>query len=200
MGGVDVYSFTCILRMDEQEHQREPSIKGEHMNPWETRTNPKMTSRREKHSVRLWGKASLFFISLCFCTSGCTATSTSSIHPETVTAPEVLPSPSERCETDGALLSLYPIDTLYGTPLPSECCAPGVLSEGREWLCEHDWPSSDVPPCSVWQELAKELHAFRSSPPDWVHGKHEKTGQRNMLILMQWADARYQCIPEEDPS
>jgi len=191
---------TFILRMDAQEHQREPSAKGEQMSPMKTGISSKMTSRRENSSVRRWRQAPLFLLSLCFLSSGCTTTSASGFHPETMTAPEVLPSPSDRCETDGALLSHFPIDALYGTPLPSECCAPGVLSEGREWLCEHDWPSSDVPVCSLWQELANELHGFRSSPPDWVQGKHEKMGQRNMLILMQWADARYQCIPEEDPS
>jgi hypothetical protein len=167
------------------------------MPPMETAANLNMAAWRDEFSAPFRRKTPLLFIILLSVASGCTATSTSGFHPETVTAPAVPPSPSERCETDGALMSHYPIDALYGTPLPSECCAPGVLSEGREWLCEHDWPSSDVPLCSVWQELAKELHAFRSSPPAWVQKDHEEMAQQNMHVLMQWADTQYQCMPDE---
>ena len=131
---------------------------------------------------------------------GCTATSTSGIQPETQVSSQDPPTPYERCQTDASLLSYYSVDYLYGTPLPAECCEPGILSEDREWLCQHDWPSSDVPLCSHWQDLTRELRAFRLNPPAWVQEKHRLAAQKNMQTLMMWADSQSRCIPDQDPS
>ena len=184
--------ITRILRTVHGEHQREPPDKGEPM------TGNALQQRSTMTRKTLHGALSVVFGMLLW---GCTATSATGVHPETQVSPQhPPPTASERCQSDAALLSTYSIEQLYGTPLPSECCEPGVLPENREWLCEHDWPSSDVPACSHWQDLIGELHAFRSSPPSWVQDEHRRVAQGNMQTLMMWADSQSRCIPDQDPS
>ena len=62
------------------------------------------------------------------------ASAPSSAVPKTTSAPtpnqgatQSAPTLSQICQSDALLLSHFPIKTLYGTPLPKACCAPGVL-------------------------------------------------------------------------
>jgi hypothetical protein len=135
----------------------------------------------------------------CSCASflGCNTLSKKGVlspAPDAITAP---PSPKEICGSDAGLLTTYHVDELFGTPLPLRCCTPGVLAEDRNWLCEHDWPSSDVPLCSHWAEMAQELAHLRTNPPAWYSGEHDRLAEQNMNLLLSYSEGTYRCFPDE---
>ena len=104
------------------------------------------------------------------------------------------PAMSQICQSDVLLLSHFPIKTLYGTPLPKTCCAPGVLPPDY-WQCELDWPSSDAPACSHWQEMASALSKQLKAPPAWMTKAQQKMALENRAVLVTWHQDKYGCIP-----
>ena len=129
------------------------------------------------------------------------ASAPSSAMPETTNVPtpnqgatQPAPTLSQICQSDALLLSHFPIQTLYGTPLPKTCCAPGVLPPDY-WQCELDWPSSDAPPCSDWQEMATALSKQLEKPPTWMSKAQQKTARENHAVLVTWHKKKYGCVP-----
>ena len=98
------------------------------------------------------------------------------------------------CRSDALLLSRFDIKLLFGTPLPKACCVQGVLPDSESHRCQLDWPSSDVPPCSLWQKLRQDLLA--------AHGLKASTKQLDQLpsvvrsntrVLADWYTKKYGC-------
>jgi len=104
------------------------------------------------------------------------------------------PTMTQICQSDALLLSHFPIKTLFGTPLPKACCATGVLPPDY-WQCELDWPSSDAPSCSGWQEMATALSKQLKDPPIWMTKTHRKTARENQAVLLTWHQEKYGCVP-----
>lgn len=64
---------------------------------------------------------------------------------------------SEICEADGLLLIKWPFDQIQ-SEFSALCCIEGGLSSDN-YLCEMDWPFSDVPSCSAYDEIRNEIFA-----------------------------------------
>ena len=109
-------------------------------------------------------------------------------------ATQPTPTMTQICQSDALLLSHFSIKKLFGTPLPKACCAPGVLPPDY-WQCELDWPSSDAPSCSGWQEMATALSAQLKDPPTWMTKAHQKTARKNHAVLKTWYQEKYGCVP-----
>ena len=129
------------------------------------------------------------------------ASTTSSAVPKTTDTPapneganQPAPTMTQICQSDTLLLSHFPIKKLYGTPLPKACCAPGVLPPDY-WQCELDWPSSDAPSCSGWQEMASALSKQLKDPPTWMTKAQQKTARENHAVLKTWHQEKYGCVP-----
>ncbi len=96
-----------------------------------------------------------------------------------------------QCADDTWLLSQFSVgelmvDKRHHVP----CCKKGVLlGTDDAHLCEIDWPSSDVPGCSLWTELRDKLAA--AFPGD----KKPKMVVSNMMTLEAHAKKHFQCQP-----
>ena len=64
---------------------------------------------------------------------------------------------SEICEANGLLLIKWPYNKIQAE-FPALCCTKGGLSSDN-YLCEMDWPFSDVPSCSAYDEMRNEIFA-----------------------------------------
>ena len=104
------------------------------------------------------------------------------------------PSMSQICKDDTLLLSHFPIEELYGTPLPGACCAPGVLPDDY-WQCKLDWPSSDVITCNRWQDMSNSLRRTLDLSPSWMTGTHQALATANRAVLNRWYETKYGCEP-----
>lgn len=63
----------------------------------------------------------------------------------------------EICSADGLLLIKWPYSTIQ-SDFSSLCCGADGLSSD-DYRCEMDWPFSDVPSCSAYDELRNEIFA-----------------------------------------
>ena len=99
------------------------------------------------------------------------------------------------CNSEHIFLAHYALEKQYGTPLPPECCAPGILPEESMWLCTHDWPFGDVPPCSYWGELSEELKHLVDVSPKWLTQAHKNQLNTNLKVVQKWKAEQYGCIP-----
>jgi len=63
----------------------------------------------------------------------------------------------EICSANGLLLIKWPYDKIQ-SEFKALCCADGGL-ESDHYQCEMDWPFSDVPSCSAYDELRNEIFA-----------------------------------------
>ena len=99
------------------------------------------------------------------------------------------------CNSEHIFLAHYALEKQYGTPLPPECCAPGILPEESMWLCTHDWPFGDVPPCSYWSELSEELKHLVEVSPEWLTQAHKNQLNTNLKVAQKWKAEQYGCIP-----
>lgn len=102
------------------------------------------------------------------------------------------PSMSQICQNDSLLLLHFSAPKLFGTPLPKQCCAPGVLPKD-DWRCDIDWPSSDVVSCESWAEMAGNLSALTKAPAAWMSATHLKQAQDNLSVLKTWHQTKYAC-------
>jgi len=97
---------------------------------------------------------------------------------------------AETCTSDLWLLTHYSVEDLVRDGLPKDCCVQGLLPEEESWRCELDWPSSDVPPCTIWTDFHRELSNAHSekSCSDRV--------KNNLSILARWGAEHHLCSPE----
>lgn len=63
----------------------------------------------------------------------------------------------EICEADGLLLIKWPYEKIQAE-FSALCCTEGGLSSD-DYRCELDWPFSDVPSCSAYDEMRNEIFA-----------------------------------------
>ena len=63
----------------------------------------------------------------------------------------------EICEADGLLLIKWPYAKIQ-SEFSTLCCTAGGLSSD-DYRCELDWPFSDVPSCSAYDEMRNEIFA-----------------------------------------
>ena len=117
---------------------------------------------------------------------------------------------AEICTTDALLLIKYPIGQLENTGWTTFCCgADPVYDDGR---CELDWPSSDVPDCSIWDELRNQVYARHGYPftskkwqawataqswyerrEDFSEGWLSAAARSNIETLKRYAKSRHNC-------
>jgi hypothetical protein len=66
------------------------------------------------------------------------------------------------CRDDALLLITHPIAQLENDGWRTLCCGKDpVYDDGH---CEMDWPSSDVPDCSLWDDLRNQIYARYGYP------------------------------------
>ena len=63
----------------------------------------------------------------------------------------------EICSANGLLLIKWPYDKIQ-EEFKTLCCTKGGLAADN-YQCEMDWPFSDVPSCSAYDELRNEIFA-----------------------------------------
>ena len=61
------------------------------------------------------------------------------------------------CESSGLLLIKWPFEQIQ-SEFSALCCTTGGLSSD-DFLCMLDWPFSDVPSCSAYDEMRNEIFA-----------------------------------------
>ena len=76
-------------------------------------------------------------------------------------------TPGEICESTALLLIRYPYEALEAD-YAGLCCTPEARGPHDE--CELDWPFSDVPPCTAYDDMRNGLFAAYGFPfksPKW---------------------------------
>ncbi|MDP6944019.1 MAG: hypothetical protein QF464_07720 [Myxococcota bacterium] len=112
----------------------------------------------------------------------------------TVPGPDVITEAT--CTDEVWLLTHHEIERLAsgsapapGAGYPLACCAEGVLPE-HDRRCELDWPSSDVPHCSVWSDYRERLLAAHGDGP------HPALVESNLSTLARWVTDKHHCVSE----
>ena len=144
----------------------------------------------QKRPVLPW----LSVTALLFTQWACTGVMTQSVE-DSAPATETL-SLEAICGSDTLFMAHYSFDEQFGTPLPAECCAPGVLAADRAWLCDVDWPFSDVPSCAEWGRMAIELERLLREAPSWLGAAQRDMLHQNILKLRKNSEMRTGCIPD----
>jgi len=140
--------------------------------------------------------------------------------PQPVTAPDPLAGKSltEQCNNDELLLIQDGFEALRDGGWVKLCCGGSepVFELGR---CEMDWPNSDVPDCSYWDELRNQIYARYGYPfkgKKWrdVFGKTSWYTPRedfseawlsgpakaNVALLKRYAAEKYICADFDAPN
>ena len=112
---------------------------------------------------------------------------------------EAAPGLATLCTTDSLLLTRYPVEALYGSPLPKPCCDAGVLPSEESWRCQLDWPSGDIPPCSLWVELKADLDELIAKRSTLLTSQQLAQTRDNRIQLNRWAQKGWGCFENEPP-
>jgi len=113
---------------------------------------------------------------------------------------------------ESLLLIKYSVETLMAGGWKKACCE-GEKPARTDGICELDWPSSDVPDCSMWDDLRNGIYArygYTFSSQAWKD-RFEKEGwyqpradfdeswlsdtaRANVAVLKKYAADKFMCM------
>lgn len=86
------------------------------------------------------------------------------------------------------------------------------LCKGQdEYACEFDWPSNDVPLCTLWDEMRNGIYAYYGYPfkkqewrekfksfykedPTFTEARMSAEAKRNIALLKSWGEQKKNCM------
>lgn len=180
----------------------------------------------------MYNKGLIFVLALA-CGEQETVPSNPAVQAQPAAAPEPTPEPAavakpppdplkgkvaaDMCGRDdgGSLLFIeHKVDDLINGGWKKICCE-GDNPVHTDGICELDWPSSDVPDCSMWDDYRNGIFArygyiFKSpkwkdrfEKMDWYEPRSDfdeawlsETAKANVAVLKKYAAEKYICMDE----